>query len=834
MPSASRRARTMGARRLTSSARSISATEKSPRSPLPGRAALATSTSMSPASRARRSTSSGSDRSAATARAPVSAARGSSTSPLRPLRTSEAPRAANARAIAPPSPPVAPVTSTRPPIRPSRRTRGTLPAQRRRPSAREDRQRRREAVQEGLAAAGPDPPCGEDPRRGRALELRRQQRGVVMGDAEHPAAAPVAREHERAGRRGAAQGVAPQLERLAEVAVGRHGVARVEPHDHPGSNRGADADRARPLVHVDDPAHEEVALPVLGPVRLEHEPEQQPAAEQPALALAELLDDLAELEHGGFARELLDHRALARGDGELRTDGRGALGHAGEHLDVVEPQAHGAVVHDLLAPEEGGLAVLATRARDAAEQRDAGDPLRQLAGQRVGGEGEGGGQEDRSGGAVELGDAADRAAAVRGLGRGVERRGDAAVERRGPDRHGGPTLDLAAVAEHSAGAAADQRRGRERLVHRGECLLRLFQVVARREDHGDVGRLAHEPDLGVLGRGERRGAAVGLGRDAGADADGHHPTILTGMPPSGSPPLPVVALFGPTGVGKTAVAAALADWLRFRGEHPVAISADALQVYEGLETLTGAAPLAVRARLEHRLLSFLPVDATFSAGQYAQLAHAEIDGALAAGRRPIVVGGTGLYLRAALTELDLKPPPPHGVRERLERAVAERGTAALHAELAGAAPWAAETIDPNDRRRIVRALERLAAGDLQRDGGPDRLWTAETRHPTLLVGLVMDREALKAAIDARVDSMVAGGAADEVRRAHAAGASVTARQALGFADLLAGDVEAMKRRTRAYARRQLTWMRKLAGVRLVDVTERTADDVAQELLGLLP
>ncbi|HEY2638156.1 MAG TPA: tRNA (adenosine(37)-N6)-dimethylallyltransferase MiaA, partial [Solirubrobacteraceae bacterium] len=175
----------------------------------------------------------------------------------------------------------------------------------------------------------------------------------------------------------------------------------------------------------------------------------------------------------------------------------------------------------------------------------------------------------------------------------------------------------------------------------------------------------------------------------------------------------VIALFGPTGVGKTAVAAALADWLRFRGEDPVAVSADALQVYAGLEVLTGTAPAAVRARLEHRLASFLPLDATFSAGEYADLAHAEIDGALAAGRRPIVVGGTGLYLRAALTDLALKPPPRADVRERLERAVGERGSPALHAELAAAAPWAAETIDPGDRRRVVRALELLEAGELE-------------------------------------------------------------------------------------------------------------------------
>lgn len=301
-----------------------------------------------------------------------------------------------------------------------------------------------------------------------------------------------------------------------------------------------------------------------------------------------------------------------------------------------------------------------------------------------------------------------------------------------------------------------------------------------------------------------------------------------------TPLLPVVALFGPTGVGKTAVAGAVARWLRFRGEDPVAISADALQVYAGLEVLTGVAPRAVRAELEHRLVSFLPVDATFSAGQYARLAHAEIDGALEAGRRPIVVGGTGLYLRAALAELDLKPPPPGEVRERLERRLAAVGAPAMHAELTAAAPWAAERIDPNDARRTVRALELWEIGELEPPEGPNRLWTSDTRHPTLLVGLVMDREALYAAIDARVDSMLAAGAEREVREARAAGASETARQALGFTELLSGDVEGMKRRTRNFARRQVTWMRKLPGAHLIDVTDRSADDVAQELLDLLP
>jgi len=295
-------------------------------------------------------------------------------------------------------------------------------------------------------------------------------------------------------------------------------------------------------------------------------------------------------------------------------------------------------------------------------------------------------------------------------------------------------------------------------------------------------------------------------------------------------PSEIISLFGPTGVGKTAVAIALADRLRLRGEHPVAVSADALQVYTGLEILTGAAVPAERARLEHRLISFLPVDATFSAGQYAELAHSEIDDLLAAGRRPIVVGGTGLYLRAALTEMTFRPPPAAGARERWQAELEARGVSALHAHLAELAPWAAAEIEPTDRQRIVRALELAEAGELEPLQGESELWTASVRRPTLLIGLVMERDMLYARIDARVLDMVAAGAEAEVRRASAAGASATARKALGFNELLAGDVDAMQRRTRNYARRQLTWMRKLADVVVIDVSDRTPSAVADAVM----
>ena len=295
----------------------------------------------------------------------------------------------------------------------------------------------------------------------------------------------------------------------------------------------------------------------------------------------------------------------------------------------------------------------------------------------------------------------------------------------------------------------------------------------------------------------------------------------------------LIAIFGPTGVGKTAVAIALAQRLRARGEEPVAVSADALQVYEGLEILTGVPSSSEQAQLEHRLISFMELQKSFSAGTYAELAHAEIDALLAAGQRPILVGGTGLYLRAALTTLDLRPPPSPGRREHWSAELQAKGAPALHATLAQRAPWAAERVDPNDGRRIVRAHELLDDGASEPPPGPSQLWSGEMRRPTLLVGLTMAREALYARIDSRVEQMLQSGVHAEVLRAEARGASVTARKALGFDELLAGDVEQMKRRTRNYARRQLTWMRKLAGVHVLDVGGRDSGAVAEEILRAL-
>ncbi|MEX0993667.1 MAG: tRNA (adenosine(37)-N6)-dimethylallyltransferase MiaA [Solirubrobacterales bacterium] len=297
----------------------------------------------------------------------------------------------------------------------------------------------------------------------------------------------------------------------------------------------------------------------------------------------------------------------------------------------------------------------------------------------------------------------------------------------------------------------------------------------------------------------------------------------------------MIALFGPTGVGKTQTAIELAALLRERGEDPVAISADAIQVYRGLDLLSGKPSAEQLDQLEHRLLSFVPLNEEYSAGQFAAAAHAEIDEALAAGRTPIVVGGTGLYLRAALTELELKPPPQAGLREDIERDMAQIGAQRMHGLLS---EDTAGSVHPNDRKRIVRALELERMGERPYTRS-DQLWSDELRRPASLFGIVAERDPLAARVSQRVDEMLSQGAAGEVEQAIELGISRTARKALGFRELAAyaaGDVERdevaaeITRRHLAYAKRQMTWMRKLAGVEIVDRSEMTDADAAHVVL----
>jgi len=293
----------------------------------------------------------------------------------------------------------------------------------------------------------------------------------------------------------------------------------------------------------------------------------------------------------------------------------------------------------------------------------------------------------------------------------------------------------------------------------------------------------------------------------------------------------VFALFGPTGVGKSEVAEHLADLLRER--NPVGVSADAIAVYQGLDVLA-AKPST--EQLEYRMLSCVAIDEEFSAGRYAELAHPEIDGLVEQGRLPIVVGGTGLYLRAALTELDLRPPPEPDLRARLEQELAEAGPASLHGRLSTAT---AQAVHPNDRKRIVRALELELMGNVPHPRS-DELWSDQLRRPTALFGLTMERDALLERIRGRAAAMLAGGAIEEVELALERGASRTARKALGFKEIAAhlqGDLSLDEARERierghiAYVKRQLTWMKKLAGIEVIDRTTLTAAEAAARISG---
>lgn len=289
------------------------------------------------------------------------------------------------------------------------------------------------------------------------------------------------------------------------------------------------------------------------------------------------------------------------------------------------------------------------------------------------------------------------------------------------------------------------------------------------------------------------------------------------------PGLPLVAIFGPTAVGKTEVAVALAELLSRQGLRCTAISADAYQLYRGLEILSGAPGHKERARLPHLLVGSHGVAEEMSAGRYAGEAHAAVDAVIAAGEMPIVVGGAGLYLQAALTELQMRPPLTEEQESAALERYGERETAELHHLLTRADLTAAGALDPGDRYRIIRALALRDAG-LEPSPG-DSFWEASLRRPTLMIGLARDREELHARIDARVEKMVAQDAAGEIARA--ADASSTARKIIGFEEVPEGRIEEMKQRTRRYAKRQLTWMRRIPGLETINLTSTGPREAAQ-------
>jgi len=283
----------------------------------------------------------------------------------------------------------------------------------------------------------------------------------------------------------------------------------------------------------------------------------------------------------------------------------------------------------------------------------------------------------------------------------------------------------------------------------------------------------------------------------------------------------VLAIFGPTASGKTSVAEEVAR--RIPAE---LVSADAMQVYRGLPILTN------QSKHPARLVGYLGLDEEGSVAEYQRLAHEAIDVILTAGRTPVVVGGTGLYLRAALADLELPPPPAPGTRDRLERLYDEEGAEQAHAFLAERDPEAAAAVHPNDRRRVVRALELAEAGSSLRPG-KDTLWSGETRHPTRVFGLEVPPEELARRIEARTHEMFERGVEDEVARALSGPISATASTIHGLQDISElpreEAIEVLVARTRRYAAYQRKWMRRIPGIVVLDAS-RSPVEVAQEIV----
>lgn len=271
--------------------------------------------------------------------------------------------------------------------------------------------------------------------------------------------------------------------------------------------------------------------------------------------------------------------------------------------------------------------------------------------------------------------------------------------------------------------------------------------------------------------------------------------------------LPVVAVVGPTGSGKSEVGIALAQHLD--GE---VINADALQFYRGMDIGTAKLPSAERQGIEHHLLDVLDVTEEASVAAFQEDARRTIDGIRSRGRVPVLVGGSGLYVRAALDRLEFPPTDP-GVRARLEAEFAATGRAAIRQRLRAVDPASAERID--DDRRLIRALEVHEI-----TGRPFSAFmpTREYHQPTVQIGLAVDRDLLRERLAHRVHSMVRSGLAEEVRRLAETGLrdGRTASRALGYGQFLQvldgtmtedDAIEDTIAATRRFARRQLTWFR---------------------------
>jgi tRNA dimethylallyltransferase len=276
-----------------------------------------------------------------------------------------------------------------------------------------------------------------------------------------------------------------------------------------------------------------------------------------------------------------------------------------------------------------------------------------------------------------------------------------------------------------------------------------------------------------------------------------------------------VVVVGPTGAGKTRLALALAE--RAGGE---VVSADSQQVYIGMDIGTGKVTADERARVPHHVLDVVEPDQEMTAARFVELADRAIADIAARGRSVIICGGTGLYVRALLLGLFAGPPASPEIRAELAAIARERGVRALHAELVRVDPAAAAKIDPNDEKRMIRALEvfRITGEPMSVHQAKHDHRAAPLRYPARLVGLSPEREALYGAIDARVDQMIAAGLEAEVAQLRERGfrPPLRSQQAIGYAELheaIEGRVtrdravELIKRNSRHYARRQVSWYR---------------------------
>ena len=298
---------------------------------------------------------------------------------------------------------------------------------------------------------------------------------------------------------------------------------------------------------------------------------------------------------------------------------------------------------------------------------------------------------------------------------------------------------------------------------------------------------------------------------------------------------PLLVLVGPTAVGKTAVAVRLGALVPIE-----VISADSRQVYRGLDIGTGKPTDAERAAVAHHLLDVVDPGERYHAARFRADARAAIAAVHARGRLPAVVGGTGLYVRALLKGLSPAPPADPALRATLEALAETHGTAALHARLAALAPDSAHRLHPNDRVRIVRALEIHAAGAGAPDAGADGDWAGPARAWRLvMIGLRRDRAALNAAIAERAHAMVARGMMDEARRLLAAGLEPTRppMDGIGYRPLglaargqlpVEEAVRQLVRDTTRYAKRQMTWFAREPEIRWIDVDEAGGVEGAAE------